>query len=125
MNPTRSGAPKSRVLGRSLLSLALIAGCAWAPSLAQPWPLYRAFSVHDLNRDGFLDPHEYGALLELRRGYRPPMHGTAPPPAPAFEEMDRDRDGLIGEGELTDTLQRGLHRHRWRGPRWRYPAQVR
>jgi hypothetical protein len=90
-----------------------------SPAVAGVQPS-RPFSVHDLNGDGYLSQEEYRELLELRRARHGRHRGVPPQPAPAFEEVDQDRDGLIGEAELTDVLHRGMHRYRWRGRRWRY-----
>ena len=83
-------------------------------------PVTRPFSVHDLNRDGYLDREEYRQLRELRR-MRHERHGrVAPQPAPAFDDIDKDADDLIGEEELTDALRHKMYRYRHRGFRWRY-----
>jgi hypothetical protein len=89
---------------------------------AQPAiPVTRPFSVHDLNRDGYLDREEYRQLRELRR-MRHERHGRgAPQPAPAFDDIDKDADDLIGEEELTDALRHKMYRYRQRGFRWHYP----
>jgi hypothetical protein len=102
----------------------MLGTCANLPiaATAQPFePVLRPFSVHDLNRDGYLDREEYRALRELRR-LRHQRQGRMPPqPAPAFDDVDRNGDRLIGEEELTDALRHKMHRYRHRGWRWRYP----
>lgn len=71
------------------------------------------FSVHDLNRDGFLDRAEYERMradcLARRsgRGHRPC--------ALEFSVMDADGDGRIGEQELLMALERTPARYRYRG----------
>jgi len=72
-----------------------------------------------MDGDGYLSPEEYRVLLELRR-QRKQQHGRmAPQPAPAFDEIDRDRDGRIGEEELTEMLHHKMYRYRRGGPPWR------
>ena len=97
-----------------LLSLALGFGLEAADQ-----PPARPFSIHDTNGDGYLSPQEYAALLELRRAHHRLRYPTGAEPAPSFEELDRDGNGLIDETELTDMLQQRVHRRH--GPRWRYP----
>jgi Ca2+-binding EF-hand superfamily protein len=71
------------------------------------------FSVHDLNRDGYLDRAEYERMraecLAKRsgRGHRPC--------ALEFSVMDADGDGRIGEQELIAALERAPGRYRYRG----------
>jgi hypothetical protein len=99
-----------------LLGVAIGTGAAYAQ--------IRPFSVHDTNRDGYLDREEYRVLLEMRRARRG-QRRLAPQPAPAFDEVDHDRDGLLDEAELTEALRHRMYRYRQRGPRWRYPDATR
>lgn len=113
---------KTRLTLATQIALAVAACTIWGYSAAvggiQP---SHPFSVHDVDRDGYLSQEEYRQLLELRRARHPHRRTIPPQPAPAFEEVDRDRDGLVDEAELTDVLRRRMHRYRWRGQRWRYP----
>lgn len=94
---------------RSLVALALttsLAATAGGEEVQRPAP----FSVHDLDRDGFLSRQEYAALqaeCTLRRGRRCRLL--------TFEVLDGNRDGLIAEDELLHHLGR-QHRGGWRAP---------
>jgi len=98
-----------RPLSMTLVALALSASfptTAGGVDFAQPMP----FSVHDLDRDGYLSREEYATLqaeCTLRRGHR--CHLLA------FEVLDTDRDGRIAEDELLHHLGR-RHRRGWRTP---------
>jgi len=87
-----------------LFSLICTAGLAGASPPTPP-----VFSVHDLNRDGYLDRAEYATLqatCALRRGAR----GVAA--LERFDALDDDRDDRISEAELLQVLGR-----RYRGGR--------
>lgn len=107
--PSISATPRAR---RQILLACLFA----LPVFAQSGP----FSMHDSDRNGYLEREEYQVLLELRR-HRGRQHGRmAGQPAPAFEEIDQDRDGRIDEQELTDMLHHKMYRYRRQGPAWRW-----
>jgi hypothetical protein len=110
----------------TLLCVLLLPGVAGAEGAAAP---LRPFSVHDLDRDGYLSRQEYARLLELRRARARQGGAGAMVPAPDFGDVDRDRDGRIGVEELTDaaafTARRHRHRHRGHGAGWRWPAPPR
>jgi hypothetical protein len=108
-------------VGRVLLC-ALLLGAAVGAGGAHAQ--IRPFSVHDTNRDGYLDREEYRVLLEMRRD-RHRQRSMARQPAPAFDEVDENRDGLLDEGELIEALRHRMHRYGRRGPRWRYPDSSR
>jgi len=78
------------------------------------------FSVHDLDRDGYLSRAEYAALqaqcLDRSRDAAQPRghHRCA---LLDFDRLDANRDGSISEDELLDTLGR-----RYRGGRSVPPA---
>ena len=108
-------------LRSALLSIALLGTIGTAPSDAE----IRPFSVHDTNRDGYLDREEYRVLLEMRRARHHRHRNIAPQPAPAFDEVDRNRDGLSDEGELTEALRHRMYRYGHHGRRWRYPDTTR
>lgn len=123
MNARRQGLSigKQRGLLRALLCAVLL-GAAVGAGAAHAQ--IRPFSVHDTNRDGFLDREEYRQLLEMRRA-RHRQRSIAPQPAPAFDEVDDNRDSLLDEGELIEALRHRMHRYGRRGPRWRYPDSAR
>lgn len=84
---------------------------------AGPGPgLPPAFSVHDLDRDGYLDRTEYAALA-ARCGERLDSRGRPRCALLDFDTLDNDRDGHIGEEELLRVLSRQGHgaRQGWRG----------
>lgn len=92
-----------------MMRIPLLAGLTLAASLAVAGPP-PVFSVHDRNRDGYLDREEYAALCAEQRAGR---HGAR---QLEFDVLDADRDGRIGEDELLNALGR-----RYRGGRgWRH-----
>lgn len=92
-----------------MMPIPLLAGLALAASLAVAGPP-PVFSVHDLDRDGYLDRKEYAALCAERQAGR---HRAG---LLEFDVLDADRDGRIGEDELLNALGR-----RYRGGRgWRH-----
>lgn len=109
-------------LFRCVWLVPLMLGCPYVIADAdQPSvPPARPFSIHDTNADGYLSPQEYAALLELRCAHRRARFPTGVEPAPTFEALDCDRNGLIDETELTDALRWTVYQRR--GPRWRYPS---
>lgn len=113
-----------RVLGPGLLRCrcALLLGAVLLTATASLQGQTRPFSVHDTNRDGFLNRAEYRQLLELRRSRHLHRQRIPPQPAPAFDEVDRNGDGLIDELELAEALRHKMHRYGRHGPRWRYPG---
>jgi len=115
---TRSTRPR---LGRMLLCVAVLVMSSATPTHAQTRP----FSVHDADGDGYLSREEYGLLLELRRERHRQRGRIDPQPAPTFDEVDGNGNGLIEEGELADALGHKMYRYRRHGPRWRYPGQTR
>jgi hypothetical protein len=83
--------------------------CAAGLASASPPSTPPVFSVHDLNRDGYLDRAEYATLQAAcaqRRGAR------CAAALERFETLDANGDGRIGEEELLHTLGR-----RYRGGR--------
>lgn len=98
-----------RTPGCRWLFVAAALGAATAAGAAAP----EVFSVHDLNRDGYIDRAEYERMradcLARRsgRGHRPC--------AIEFSAMDEDGDGRVGERELLSALERWPGRYRWRG----------
>lgn len=98
-----------RTLLMSLVALALSASLhttAGGEVVTRPPP----FSVHDLDRDGYLSREEYAALqaeCTQRRGHCCRLL--------AFEVLDSNRDGRIAEDELLHHLGRH-HRGGWRAP---------
>jgi hypothetical protein len=115
---TRSSCPR---FGGMLLCVAVLATGSVTPAHAQTRP----FSVHDTDGDGYLSREEYGLLLELRRERHRQRGRIDLQPAPAFDDVDRNGNGLIDESELTDALGHKMYRHGHHGPRWRYPGQAR
>jgi hypothetical protein len=109
------------LFGGMLLGLAVLVMSSATPAHAQTRP----FSVHDTDRDGYLSREEYGLLLELRRERHRQRGRIDPQPAPAFDDVDSNGNGLIDESELTDALGRKRYRYGRHGPRWRYPGQAR
>jgi Ca2+-binding EF-hand superfamily protein len=115
---TRSSRP---LFGVMLLYLAVLVMSSATSAHTQTRP----FSVHDTDGDGYLSREEYGLLLELRRERHGQRGRVDPQPAPAFDEVDRNSNGLIDEGELTGALRHKMYRYGRHGPRWRYPGQAR
>jgi hypothetical protein len=76
----------------------------------------RAFSVHDLDRDGYLNREEY-ATLRARCQERLDSRGRSRCALMDFDALDTDRDGRIGEEELLHAISRQGHgaRHGWHG----------
>lgn len=95
-----------------LISIVALALSASLPTTAggEDAPRPPTFSVHDLDRDGYLSREEYAALqaeCAQRRGHRCRLL--------AFEVLDTNRDGRIAEDELLHHLGH-RHRHGWRAP---------
>lgn len=83
--------------------------CAAGLAGASPPATLPVFSVHDLNRDGYLDRAEYAALQTActqRRGSR------CAAAMAKFDTLDADRDDRVGEAELLNAMGR-----RYRGSR--------
>ena len=81
-----------------LFSLICTAGLAGASPPTPP-----VFSVHDQNRDGYLDRAEYAALQAActqRRGTR------CAAALEKFDALDADRDDRVSEAELLHVLGR-------------------
>lgn len=87
----------------TLLALAAPLRAA-APHRAAP----PAFSVHDLDRDGYLSREEYAALRARCQDSRGRVGRPRCDPARLldFDMLDADHDGRIGEDELVETLRR-------------------
>lgn len=74
----------------------------------QPGP--HAFSIHDIDQDGFLSRDEYQLFEDRRNTTERPMRRFLPPLR--FEEIDNDGDGYITEEEMTSALNQRLRKHR-------------
>jgi hypothetical protein len=93
-----------------LLLLTLLAlttplpGQAGGPNRAAP----PAFSVHDLDRDGYLSREEYAALRARCQDWRGGAGRPRCDPARLldFDTLDTDHDDRISEDELVETLGR-------------------
>jgi hypothetical protein len=119
----RLSSPSSRsTTGRAPACLAVLVAAAIGG--ASVHAQIRPFSVHDINRDGYLDREEYRVLLEMRRT-RHHHRSITPQPAPAFDDVDHNRDGRLDEDELIEALRHRTYRYGHRGPRWRYPDSTR
>jgi len=95
-----------------IMLLALLALTAPLQGLAGPnHASPHAFSVHDLDRDGYLSREEYAAL---RAQCQERSSETGRPRCALFDfdVLDANHDGRIGEDELVKTL-----RWRYRGGR--------
>ena len=69
--------------------------------------IHDAFSRHDTNADGFLDPHEYDQLQvdpEILRVRKAIAEIVESGPM-LFTEIDENDDGFISLNELTMTIQ--------------------
>ena len=103
-----------------LLLLALLAlsaplhGLAAGPNRAMP----QVFSVHDLDRDGYLSREEYAALRARcqERCGQTGRQRCDPARLLDFAALDADHDGRISEDELVETMGR---RYRGGGAGWR------
>lgn len=84
-----------------LFSLICAAGLAGASPPATP----PVFSVHDSDRDGYLDQSEFDRLLADWKSKRPGRGLRAC--VLDFAAVDRNLDGRIGEEELLIALPRG------------------
>lgn len=95
------------------LLIAPLSGVAAGPNRAEP----QAFSVHDQDRDGYLNREEYAALRAQCQDRRDVRGRPRCEPARLleFEVLDGNRDGRIGEDELVETLER---RYRGGGFGW-------
>ena len=92
----------------ALLALAMpLQGLTTGPKHATP----HAFSVHDLDRDGYLNREEYAAL-RAQCQERSREEGRSGCALVDFDVLDANHDGRIGEDELVKTL-----RWRYRGGR--------
>jgi hypothetical protein len=77
---------------------------------------HRVFSVHDQNRDGFLDQKEYEHFYMMAQHRESSRRSDRHMPLYIFEEIDHNRDGLIDEEEMTSAMNVRLRKHR----RYRY-----
>ncbi|OOY34158.1 EF-hand domain-containing protein [Solemya velum gill symbiont] len=77
----------------------------------------RVFSVHDQDRDGFLDQKEYEHFY-MQMVQRREASGRSHRHMPLFlfEEIDYNRNGLIEEEEMASAMNARLRKHR----RYRY-----
>lgn len=93
----------------TLVFLALLAA---PPAGALDPAIPQTYSVHDLDRDGYLSREEYAALRARHQARRD--HAGPPQRAPLldFDALDSNRDDRISEEELLETLRR-----RYRGGR--------
>lgn len=98
-----------------LSALALIFILGWllpGSLLAQTRP--QVFSVHDLNRDGFLSKNEYRLFVQyVARWKKSPLRGGRRRGHPlAFALIDKNGDKLISEREMSSTLNNRLQKRR-------------
>jgi len=98
-----------------LLLLTLLALAAPLQAAGPNRPTPPAFSVHDLDRDGYLSRVEYAALRAQCQDWRGGAGRPRCNPARLldFDTLDADHDGRISEDELVETLGR---RYRGSGP---------
>jgi Ca2+-binding EF-hand superfamily protein len=92
-----------------LLTLLALAAPLHAAGPNHATPL--VFSVHDLDRDGYLSREEYAALRTQCQERRRET-GSSRCALLDFETLDADHNGRISEDELVETLGR-----RYRGGR--------
>jgi hypothetical protein len=91
--------PASRNTVTIALAIALASGLA-PQARATPPP----FSVHDLDRNGYLDRAEFERLRADCRAAR-----AGPPRRPCalrFDTVDTNADGRLDEGEVLEAVQR-------------------
>ncbi|MCP4935501.1 MAG: EF-hand domain-containing protein [bacterium] len=60
------------------------------------------YSPHDINHDGFLDQEEFKIFIEKRRIKQEYAHLWV------FDEIDRDKDGKISQGEMSNRLNQEM-----------------
>ena len=89
--------------------------------MVEPRP--QPFSMHDIDKDGFLSRDEYRLFVEHIDHHRQ----TTGRPIPRFssplrfENIDSNGDGRITEDEMTSALNKRLQKHRryrYHGGRW-------
>jgi Ca2+-binding EF-hand superfamily protein len=82
----------------------LLAGLVFTTVVASAGPPPTPpFSVHDLDRDGYLDRAEYDAMRAHQIERWGSLRGAA---LLEFDTLDADGDGRIGEDELLNVLGR-------------------
>ena len=91
--------PFGNALAPMVVAIALAIGLIQRAAAAPP-----AFSVHDLDRDGYLDQAEFERLRADCRAARPgPPHR---PCALTFGAVDANADGRLDEHEVLEAVQR-------------------
>ncbi|MEZ5451381.1 MAG: EF-hand domain-containing protein [Thiothrix sp.] len=77
-------------------------------------PKVEVFSVHDSNRDGYLDRVEYQHFLESLNARRNSgrCRNNKPFRLLGFDDIDRDANGFLSEDEMVSTLNKRLRQHR-------------
>jgi Ca2+-binding EF-hand superfamily protein len=92
-----------------VITIFLLLTMATSVVAQQAGPPPDRFTIHDLNRDGLLDRHEYSGMF-LRWQQRHLDQNK-----PEFSEIDRDANGYITEDELIKVLNQQLrHQRRFR-----------
>lgn len=94
-----AGGVKTWLVAVAILASAAAVCADQPPGRKDQEPVY---SVHDIDRDGFIDRREYYRLRQRIRARSGP--GRRPPRPHAFEDLDSDADGRVSHEEMVKRL---------------------